>query len=113
MLVGVAVAVEGLVLVGGEYWVDADELADGRVVFAGADVGEAGGLVGGLVEEASVGGPGADGTRAVGAEGGQVASGGGLGGVGVDGEGLGAVVVAGEVGISPRLSRPPIERLYR
>ena len=88
MLVGVAVAVEGLRLVEAQERVDADELADVRVVFAGADVGETGGFVVRLAEEALVVGPGcAGGLAAVGAEGGGVALAVGLGGVGVDGQG--------------------------
>lgn len=58
VVVGVAVAVEGLVLVEGEEGVDADELADGRVVFARSDVGEVRRFVGGLSEEGFIVGPG-------------------------------------------------------
>ncbi|MFD5034559.1 hypothetical protein ACFWM0_29725 [Streptomyces sp. NPDC058405] len=59
MLVGVGVAVEGLVLFGHEEGIDADELADGRVVFAGSYVGESGVGVLALAEEALVIRPGA------------------------------------------------------
>lgn len=50
-VVGVAVAVEGLGAVGCEDGIDADELTDAGVVFAGADVGQARRSVGRLAEE--------------------------------------------------------------
>ncbi|GAA0906494.1 hypothetical protein GCM10009574_098870 [Streptomyces asiaticus] len=52
ILVGIAVAVEGLPLVGSEERVEAEELARDGVVFAGTDVGEAGDAVGRLAEDA-------------------------------------------------------------
>ncbi|GGQ39442.1 DUF4259 domain-containing protein [Streptomyces althioticus] len=54
VVVRIAVAVERLVLVRHEQRVDAEELARGGVVLAGADLGEAGGAVGALAGEALV-----------------------------------------------------------
>lgn len=81
----VAVAVECLVFGGFEQWVDTEKLADGGVVFSGADVGETGGLVGGLAKKGLVVGPGAGGVASGGAEGGGVALGKSLCGVCGDG----------------------------
>ncbi len=96
-VVGVGVAVEGLVVVGGEDGVDGEEASGDRVVLAGADVGEAGGVVGGFAEEALVVGPGRRCRAAALAEGLGVAAGDGLCG-GVDRHRGGAVVVVDHPG---------------
>jgi len=89
-VVGVGVAVPALRISSIEHWVDADESAHSWVVFAGADVGEAG-RVGSPADEAfaaEAAGLGAAGS-AVGHAAPTLAAQGG----GVDGDGAGAVVV--------------------
>lgn len=79
-VVGVGVAVERFVIGGGEDRIDGEEAADLGVVFAGADVGEAGCYIGRFAEECLVVGPrGGNGPAGV-AEGFGVAAGDGLGG---------------------------------
>lgn len=73
VVVGVGVAVEGLWVGGVEVWVEGDEPAGGGVVLAGADVGQSGGGVGGVVEEAVVVGPDPGTCGAAGVRGGGVA----------------------------------------
>ncbi len=96
VVVAVRVAVDLLGVSDVENRVDGDEAAVGRVVFAGSEVGEAGGGVVSAADEAAFGGPGGGFLAAGCAEGGCVASG-VVEVVGADGELGGPLLVVDQV----------------
>lgn len=95
VVAGVVVAAELGGVVGFEDGVEADEAAGGGVVPAGSDVGECGGGVVDLVEEAVVVDPAGCGAAGV-SVGVVLPPGGGLAGV-VEVEGVGVVLVGGDL----------------